>query len=1027
MADANNWNPFPAANPPVEVAANAGASSAQISLSNFAPADPCEWSTRQARAVRAHKMDEWLGPVEEKLKALFPGEKFVKLKRKLQGSGAIIAGGSILSFVTKYIGWSPKESDLDIYVPISNAKNFIESFVQSPDVTAPKLYNATRYKIHGASLYCSSFLRRNKIKQVYRFMSENSQPKFIDIMSVRKSRTPQQVASNFDLSFCQIWYDGCNVYATNPSHIRGMIGALQGDYVKTYIEGNKFLRDRMQKYTKRGFKILLDPTITRLNIALTFTDTCDRKLREPDMYKRWAKKGILNYLLHQDDDDVKESPFLLKGKLYTGRERFQAANVPTPTGRNELVTPWAYDKISEFHINKEDGYDSEDYELEPLAKELYAPDAAKELNPLTGEAAAARLKTEVYIKSMIDTDILYNFDKHREIRNLAWLKNMAEAEVERIANAEGLDIQGWEERLEEEKAKLAETEKFIAALNAETTLEGEDALYDEGRLFHLHRHPINGGITRDSLMGYLEGHIQDVDKNTVPCFYQPNQVAESPENCKETLTLKEVFAIVFSDGDKEENMKWWKKYAKEADLKGGLDQTVTSYDAILSNSKKTDPIGFGDIFERSICPFCLQYESRDQGCAYLTHANPRKLEDHHAPFCSKEFVVPEIIEKYKDAALEFEDDEELIHLEFCVECGRPSQGHKHFDFADHPAYVENFKKAGHDDYGSCPGGGRRELIARALAIRDVYAEPGAKDSKEERKRAALAADAAAAVASAADAARAAVLAAARDAAGSSASASDIDAAITAAMPAANAAANAAAASAKARIQAIFSKKDDEDDAAYAARTDYLARAQAIIDKVKAAEAVTTKNSEDIILTFLKSDGEDDETYATRLETDLPKKADEDYDTYAARIKAMRLKDEGETDEKHEGRFEVILKKEDSEDDAAYTARTDTLAKAAAAYVRAVATRKWNNEIPKEKEYTNYVEGENNSSNYNGSYINSNEEIEPAEEEEPEQNQEGGKRRVTRRKKRVAKRKVANSMHRKRKDLMRKEIKILKKA
>lgn len=46
------------------------------------------------------------------------------------------------------------------------------------------------------------------------------------------------------------------------------------------------------------------------------------------------------------------------------------------------------------------------------------------------------------------------------------------------------------------------------------------------------------------------------------------------------------------------------------------------------------------------------------------------------------------------------------------------------------------------DYATCPGGGRIELIARMLAVRDVYAHSDIKNPLEERRVAAIAADAA---------------------------------------------------------------------------------------------------------------------------------------------------------------------------------------------------------------------------------------------------------------------------------------------
>jgi len=49
---------------------------------------------------------------------------------------------------------------------------------------------------------------------------------------------------------------------------------------------------------------------------------------------------------------------------------------------------------------------------------------------------------------------------------------------------------------------------------------------------------------------------------------------------------------------------------------------------------------------------------------------------------------------------------------------------------------------GHIDFGKCTGGGRAELFARILAIRQVYRDGGILDSKAERIAAIQAADAA---------------------------------------------------------------------------------------------------------------------------------------------------------------------------------------------------------------------------------------------------------------------------------------------
>jgi hypothetical protein len=97
------------------------------------------------------------------------------------------------------------------------------------------------------------------------------------------------------------------------------------------------------------------------------------------------------------------------------------------------------------------------------------------------------------------------------------------------------------------------------------------------------------------------------------------------------------------------------------------------------------------------------------------------------------------------------DGEEMpLHLEVCVECGRPCSRHQHFDItSDEPKLVAALRKLDPAtgrmiaDYATCAGGGRTELFARMLAVRDVYKKGGLKNPKAEREVAAKAADAAA--------------------------------------------------------------------------------------------------------------------------------------------------------------------------------------------------------------------------------------------------------------------------------------------
>jgi len=142
----------------------------------------------------------------------------------------------------------------------------------------------------------------------------------------------------------------------------------------------------------------------------------------------------------------------------------------------------------------------------------------------------------------------------------------------------------------------------------------------------------------------------------------------------------------------------------------------------------------------------LKFEERGHGCSVMTHENVKGLPNEMAPYCDPGRAVEDLVKMYKDAAAELNDG--FVRLEFCVECGRPSCGHKHFDL-DLSEMLDTRKVPDPRnpgelmyDYGHCPGGGRVEMIARMLAVRDVYRRKDVKDVKEERRLAAWAADAA---------------------------------------------------------------------------------------------------------------------------------------------------------------------------------------------------------------------------------------------------------------------------------------------
>ena len=224
----------------------------------------------------------------DKLKDYFTQEDIIKLSKSLSENNAIIAGGSVLSAFADF-----HMNDMDIYVNFSNV---------------PYLYNTLieiGYKdIHFKNIspaYDQSFLRKNNIMYHFNMVSdviiENFEPHkyydipikcnkcsksiqgrinmkkhlykihqvkyleyynkpIIDLLIVPDGYDTKLVAQNFDLSFCEIWYDGVNTYAVDIDGIKNKRGILKPDYVNSLlINFNKFIFNRIKKYLKRGFDI----------------------------------------------------------------------------------------------------------------------------------------------------------------------------------------------------------------------------------------------------------------------------------------------------------------------------------------------------------------------------------------------------------------------------------------------------------------------------------------------------------------------------------------------------------------------------------------------------------------------------------------------------------------------------------------------------------------------------------------------------------------------------------------------------
>lgn len=258
----------------------------------------------------------------------------------------------------------------------------------------------------------------------------------------------------------------------------------------------------------------------------------------------------------------------------------------------------------------------------------------------------------------------------------------------------------------------------------------------EGTCFYPHQHDLETGcISEDSINVYVESkypEISDADKlQGIPCMVP---------SCPKKLLSSELSAMM---GDR---VKWKQLRPRDPNkvtVLDGLNQTISIHDAILFDKPVQDPKGFGMIHLIGMCPFCLEPVTREEGCIYMTHANTHRAPFYHSPFCNPSRLIQSLHNEYNAIAKQSLSANNLAigitpSLKFCIECGGPAVSHQHFT-VEHP-----IRAIQSTNYGICPLGGRRHLLARVLAVRDVYRNrPAAlEDPMVERERAARAAQAA---------------------------------------------------------------------------------------------------------------------------------------------------------------------------------------------------------------------------------------------------------------------------------------------
>ena len=653
--------------------------------------------------LQGHEMSDLLPNLQEVLRFCLSNKKnedgtpsgteeLETFNTLLKDNGALLAGGAI---VTSFLDYNV--NDLDIYVPIKNLRAFIEGIV--------KLIKPYDVLVTESSFYCRSFLRRNGIRSIYKFVYNldgstnplkgvSHNPCTIEIMAVRNKRSPLEVVNNFDLTFCQVWYDGEKIRGSHPDHLINKHGLLQGDYVKMYLSGNLFLRKRVHKYqtAPRGFKIDLDPVgIDSIDVqSLIKNGNIVEKIEHDEAYlHKWATRNLMRFILTNRWKPLNSSFLNCIDKLRASKGY-------------RLIT----DKTPYKHL-PDDGYDSEEYDEESLEKLKQLPNL-KYTTITDQETNFAHSKHDLY----------YLMNYNLIVKNYPILHSVHEVVLGE------------------------ELVRFVIYYKKLVTRIGRCIItYDDDEVWDLHEHSLDEGISVEGMKGYLDSHIRDIDKTTVPCFIN---------KCPYKLQEHEMRAFV--------NDEYWEIFK----LPGNIDSKISTdiFETIVKDEKtwgtgtrmlglntptpqqKTVRDGWGSLYHHVLCPYCLQQEYRRGGCAYIVHDSMGVSDTNKSPWCQKHLVVKELYDKYYSAWKRLHPTGYL--LEFCVTCGRPSCGHKHFDLNDPPNIIE-YQRSATDDpmegaYTKCMGGGRPEMIARLLAIKKVIKEQEFGTDIEQRKACALAAD-----------------------------------------------------------------------------------------------------------------------------------------------------------------------------------------------------------------------------------------------------------------------------------------------
>lgn len=225
--------------------------------------------------------------------------------------------------------------DFDIYVPAKNIKEFLSDI-------KPFMHRTNYSHMDVPPPYDQSFMRKNSIQARlhYNMNMKNYGCNYqFDVMIVKPSDPAQQdtfpevenVVRNFDLTCCEVWWDGEKAYASNYADTINNKATLRKEYVLAlYQHFNRFLINRLTKYTSRNFVISIDPEFRTGTLEYKKNSFSKEKtVSNPD---EWFAKVILRCFGRARD-------FLVPELLSQGKDPFDPRTLARALKENFYQIP----------------------------------------------------------------------------------------------------------------------------------------------------------------------------------------------------------------------------------------------------------------------------------------------------------------------------------------------------------------------------------------------------------------------------------------------------------------------------------------------------------------------------------------------------------------------------------------------------------------------------------------------------------------------------------------------------------------